>query len=104
MTTFRHVLNTQRVGNGSLKGFRARNNGIATYEQTRNGFSYFYCKRKILSDGVSSVPLDLELCPVPMEIDESETPMEIDEPETVLDDDDRYLIHLLETNFDSDGE
>ncbi|XP_071137847.1 uncharacterized protein [Mytilus edulis] len=104
MTTFRHVLNTQRVGNGSLKGFRARNNGIATYEQTRNGFSYFYCKRKLLSDGVSSVPLDLELCPVPMEIDESETPMEIDEPETVLDDDDRYLIQLLETNFDSDGE
>ena len=30
MTTFRHVLNTQRVGHGTLKGFRARKNGIAT--------------------------------------------------------------------------
>jgi len=64
MTTFRHVLNTQRIGNGTLKGFRARNNGISTYEQTKNGFSYFYCKRRVLDDGVSTVPLDLELCPI----------------------------------------
>lgn len=39
-----------------------------------------------------------------MEIDESETPMEVDEPEIPmevdLDDNDRYLIHLLETNFE----
>ena len=63
MTTFRHVLNTQRVGKGTLKGFRARDNGIVTYEQTRCGFSYFYCKRRVLEDGVSTVPLDLELCP-----------------------------------------
>ena len=41
MTTFRDVLNTQRVGHGTLKGFRARNNGISTYEQIRNGFSNF---------------------------------------------------------------
>ena len=39
MTTFRYVLNTQRVGHGT--GFRARNNGISTYEQIRNGFSNF---------------------------------------------------------------
>ena len=110
MTTFRHVLQTQRVGQGTLKGFRARNNGISTYQQTRNGFSYFYCKRRVLHDGVSTVPLDLELCPVrkypreetQMEVDEpirEETPMEVD-----LDEHDRYLIHLLETNFESDSE
>ena len=63
MTTFRHVLYTQRMGHSTLKDFRARNNGISTYEQTRNGFSYFYCKRRVLEDGVSTVPLDLELCP-----------------------------------------
>ena len=33
MTTFRHVLNTQRVEEGTLKRFRARNNGISIYEQ-----------------------------------------------------------------------
>lgn len=115
MTTFRHVLNTQRVGHCTLKGFRARDNGIATYEQTRNGFSYFYCKRRVLEDGATTVPLDLELCPIkkeelmeetPMEVDESETPMEVDTEETPmdLDDHDRYLIDLLETNFESDSE
>ena len=51
-------------GQGTLKGFRARNNGIATYQQRRNGFSCFYCKRRFLDDGVSTVPLDIELCPI----------------------------------------
>ena len=65
---------------------------------------------------MSTVPLDLELCPVkketereeePMEVDDPETPMEVDDhPEktTDLDDNDRYLIHLLQTNFESDTE
>lgn len=104
ITTFRHVLNTQRVDKKTLKGFRAGDNGIATYEQTRNGFSYFYCKRRVLDDEVSTVPLDLELCPIrkeeeSMDIDEPETPMEVE-----LDDNHRYLVQLLETNFESDGE
>ena len=112
ITTFRHVLNTQRVGQGTLKGFRTRNNDIATYQQRRNGFSYFYCKRRVLDDEISTVPLDLELClfktePIdeeePMEVDDTETSMEVDTP-VVLDDNDRYLIHLLETNFENDTE
>jgi len=111
MTIFQYVLNTQRIGNGTLTGFRARNNGIVTYQQKRNGFSYFYCKRRVLDDGVSTVPLDLELCPMkkepmdeeeqPMEVDAIETSMEVDTP-VVLDDNDRYLIHLLETNFENE--
>ncbi|CAC5391245.1 unnamed protein product [Mytilus coruscus] len=108
MTTFRRVLSTQRLGSGTLKGFRARNNVISTYQQSRNGFSYFYCKRRVMADGVSTVPLDLEMCPIPMGIAKSKTPMEVDEPETVmeveLDVNDRYLIHHLETNFESDSE
>ena len=65
-----------------------------------------------MDDGVSTVPLDLELCPVRkeepinvddgevhMEVDDSETPMEVD-----LDEHDRCLIHLLETNLESDSE
>jgi len=37
----------------------------------------------------------------PMEVDDAETPMEVDTP-VVLDDNDRYLIHLLETNFENE--
>ncbi|CAC5426653.1 unnamed protein product [Mytilus coruscus] len=73
MSIFRQVLKTQRVGCGSIQGSRARKNGIYTYHQTRNGFSYFYCKRKELNDGMSTVPLDLELCPIPLEKDDEET-------------------------------
>jgi hypothetical protein len=112
MTTFRYVLNTQRVGHDTLKGFRARNNGISTYEQIKNGFSNCYCKRRVLDDGVSTVPVDLELCPIRkgeamnednlMEVKEpsgDKTPMEVD-----LDENDHHLIHLYETNFESDTE
>ena len=104
MSTFRHVLNTQRVGQGTLIGFRVHNNGIATYQQRRDGLSYVYCKRRVLDDGVSTVLLDLEVCPIKkepmgeeesMEVDDTETSMEVDTP-VVLDDNDRYLIHLLE--------
>ena len=64
-----------------------------------------------MDDGVCTVPLDLEMYPIkkesmdeeeqPMEVDETETPMEVDIP-VVLDDNDRYLIHLLETNFENE--
>ena len=32
---------------------------IKTYTQKKKGLSYFYCKRKVLSDGVSTTHLDL---------------------------------------------
>ena len=60
-----------------------------------------------MDDRDSTVPLDIELCPIkkePMdeeEVDDIETPMEVDTP-VVLDDNDRYLIHLLETNFENE--
>ena len=38
-----------------------------------------------------------------MEVDDTETSMEVDTP-VVLDDNDRYLIHLFETNFENDTE
>ncbi|CAC5399972.1 unnamed protein product [Mytilus coruscus] len=67
------------------------------------------------TNGVSTAPLDLELCPMPkeeaMDIIDGETPMKVDEPtrnetpmEVDLDEHDRYLVHLLETNFESDIE
>lgn len=34
-----------------------------TYHQERCGFSYFYCKRQVQSNGVDTKVLDIELCP-----------------------------------------
>ena len=91
LTTFRHVLNTQKPGSAINQGFRAHKNGIFTYEQERCGFSYLYCKRKVLKNGIDTVPLDLELCPVNRHQNDTEV-------------DDAYLVHLLETNFESDND
>ncbi|KAK3104978.1 hypothetical protein FSP39_014553 [Pinctada imbricata] len=63
LTIFKQVLKTKRPGSGFNKGLRARNNTIYTYTQQRCGFSYFYCKRKVLADGRTTVPLDLILRP-----------------------------------------
>ena len=91
LTTFRHVLLSQKPGSATNIGFRAYNNGIFTYEQERCGFSYLYCIRKVLENGIETLPLDLELCPVRKQQTEQEV-------------DDAYLIHLLATHFESDHE
>jgi len=86
MTTFRHVLETGVPSSGINRGFRAKNNTIFTYVQERKGFSYFYCKRKVLSDGIHTEPLDVVLRP-------DHTTQEVDD-RRVLDD----LVSLLEEN------
>jgi hypothetical protein len=68
----------------------------------------------MLNDGVSTVPLNIELCPIKKEeeidredfMEEEHTPMEIDSEETPLqlDDADRYFVSLLEMNFESDDD
>ena len=37
----------------------------------------------------------------PIEVDDAETSTEVDTP-AMLDDNDKYLIHLLETNFENE--
>lgn len=54
-----NVLLTKQSSTGLNKGFRVVNNSIYTYNQIREGFSYFYPKRQVLSDGISTVPLDI---------------------------------------------
>lgn len=49
------------------------------------GFFYFYCKRKVLADDVSTEPLDIELCPMKPKSDH----------EIAIDYFDLNLIHLL---------
>ena len=41
------------------KGFRVINNFMVTYIQQKRGLSYYYDKRVVLADGVSTVPLDI---------------------------------------------
>ena len=59
----KNVLDTQKpeyVENaGFIKTIDNLGPGISTYVQRKTGYSYFYCKRKILSDGVSSTHLDI---------------------------------------------
>jgi hypothetical protein len=44
-------------------GFRVCNNTIKTYEQTKKGLSFFYVKRKVQNDLISTEPLTFELNP-----------------------------------------
>ena len=53
------VLLTKEAGTGTNRGFRSIDNQVYTYLQERAGFSYFYPKRKVLADGVSTAPLDI---------------------------------------------
>ena len=50
---------SKRSGSGVNRGFRVMNNKMCTYVQVKNAFSYFYPKRKVLEDGVSTIPLDI---------------------------------------------
>ena len=56
---YQNVLLTKQSSSGTNKGFRVVNNKMYTYEQIRDGFSYFYPKRKVLEDGVTTIPLDI---------------------------------------------
>lgn len=53
------VLKTKESRSGENRGFRFVNNKIFTYAQHREGFSYFYPKRKVQNDGITTMPLDI---------------------------------------------
>ena len=63
MSSFENTLKNRTINSAKNMGFRLKNNNIFTYSQEKIGFNYFYCKRKVLGDGISTVPLDIELCP-----------------------------------------
>ena len=57
---YREVLtskNTQAFVNRGI--VKPKDKPLYTYEMQRNGLSWFYCKRMILPDGISTKPLDL---------------------------------------------
>jgi len=54
-----NVLLTKQSAVGVNRGFRCVNNQMLTYNQVRAGFSFFYPKRKVLDDGITTVALDI---------------------------------------------
>ena len=62
--SFRKVLFTKQPCGGINKGFIKKNNFIYSYNQFRQGFTYFYIKREILNDGIHTKPLQITLTPI----------------------------------------
>ena len=58
-THFLDVLRTQRSHKGTNRGFRMKDGVMTTYEQDRTALTYFYPKRKVQEDGVTTLPLDI---------------------------------------------
>ena len=56
---FLSVLTNRRSGSGVNRCFRVRDSSVMTYIQERAALTYFYPKRKVLADGLSTAPLDL---------------------------------------------
>ena len=57
--TFLAVLTNRRSGGGFNRGFRVRDSSVMTYVQERAALTYFYGKRKVLADGLSTAPLEV---------------------------------------------
>ena len=57
--TFLAVLTNRRSGSGFNRGFRVRDSSMMTYIQERAALTYFYPKRKVLEDGLTTAPLAL---------------------------------------------
>ena len=55
--TFLTVLTNRRNGGGINRGFRVHDSSVMTYIQERAALTYFYGKRKVLEDGLSTAPL-----------------------------------------------
>ena len=53
------VLFEDKIQSGTNKGFRFIDRKMIKYSQIRDGLTSFYPKRKVLEDGVSTVPLDI---------------------------------------------
>ena len=53
-------LSKRRSGGGFNRGFRVRDSSVMTYIQERAALTYFYGKRKVLADGLSTAPLEMK--------------------------------------------
>ena len=63
MEKFEETLKSKNVIRSKNIGFRMNKSVIYTYSQEKIGFNYFYCKRKVLEDGINTEPLDIVVSP-----------------------------------------
>ncbi|KAL8013023.1 hypothetical protein Plhal710r2_c041g0142071 [Plasmopara halstedii] len=58
---FENVVRNRITLNATNKGFRVDkySKSIITYQQTKIGLNYYYDKRKVFEDGISTEPLDI---------------------------------------------
>ena len=56
--TFLEVLTNRRSGSGKNRGFRVHKSTVLTYVQERAALTYFYAKRVVHEDGLSTGPTD----------------------------------------------
>ena len=59
MPDYKSVLETQKRRMGINMGFQAKNGGIYTYTQHKQELTYFYPKRRVHADRVSTSRLEL---------------------------------------------
>ena len=57
--TFLAVLTNRRSGSEVNRGFRVYDSSVMTYVQERAALTYFYGKRKVLADGLTTAPLEV---------------------------------------------
>ena len=56
---FLEVLTNRRSGSGKNRGFRVHKSTVLTYVQERAALTYFYAKRVVHEDGVTTGPVDV---------------------------------------------
>ena len=59
LATYDDVLHNKETHMVKNKGFKVVDHHMVTYTQAKQGLNYQYIKRKVCSDGVSTVPLDI---------------------------------------------
>ena len=59
MSKYRRLLDEATNLTSTNRGFRTVNHMVATYEQIKKRFSYFYPKRQVQDDGIHTKPLHL---------------------------------------------
>ena len=58
---YKSVLQAQQPFSGVNRGFIRKDRQMVTYKQLRAGMTYYYVKRQVLEDGVSTILLDITL-------------------------------------------
>ena len=57
--SFKNVLVSEKPHFFKNKGIKLHQNKMYTYTEEKKGLDYFYCKRKVLDDGIHTVTLDV---------------------------------------------